>query len=95
MLANVVRVEGQRFNSKHGGELGPKVDAAWKAGAKQIVLDFAGVVTMDSLGLGALVMLARKRPKDTKIALRNLAPAVASTLAVARVQTLFELESSE
>lgn len=59
---------------------------------KHIVLDFGGVSYMDSMALGALLLLReRSMARSKTLTLADLQPKVRSLLALANVQKLFEI----
>lgn len=65
------------------------------AGFSSVVLDFARVSTIDAGGLGVLLGLREQAAgKGIRFALMNVTKGVSTVLAVARLDSVFELTSS-
>ena len=64
------------------------------SGASSVILDFAGVSTVDAGGLGVLLGLREQAAaKGIRFALMNLTKGVSMVLAVARLDSVFEITS--
>ena len=65
------------------------------AGVNSVILDFARVSTVDAGGLGVMLGLREHAAgKGIRFALMNVAKGVSTVLAVARLDSVFEITSS-
>ena len=65
------------------------------SGVNLVILDFAGVSTVDAGGLGVMLGLREQAAqKGIRFALMNLTKGVSMVLAVARLDSVFEITSS-
>ena len=90
MAVEVIRVTDRRFNHAVARPFAARMAAAWERGATLVALDFTEVVTMDSLGIAALVAAYRARPPGARIVLCGLNDYVRDVLEITQMFRFFD-----
>jgi anti-anti-sigma factor len=90
MVVQIVRLTCRRLNSRTGADLQALVSQAWIAGATTVWLDFAEVVHIDSLGIGALVGAYKQRPEKGRLVLCSVSTRIRGVLNLTRLSRIFE-----
>lgn len=86
----VVRVAGE-VDVYTAPELNDAINEAIESGARDVVVDLAGVDYMDSSGFGTLLGAAKRvKPKGGSISLVGCGEAIRRMLKVTRLDTTFE-----
>ena len=90
----IVEIEGQLIVSNRQ-ELKQRVLDEAEAGARKVVVDFAGTGYIDSAGLGVLVSLAKRlRELGGDIRLANLNDDLRTLFELTKLDTLFQISDS-
>ncbi len=96
MSAHIVQIQERRFNAAAARPFLEQMKLAWATGVRVVVLDFADVVSIDSLGISALVAAHRARPEGGRIVVCCLSEYVRNVLEITRMVHVFDVyESSE
>jgi anti-anti-sigma factor len=90
VLTLVVQVS--RLDAAAARDFKSGVEASWRTGITQVVLDLSAVEFVDSSGVGALLNVYRRLPQGTGSArLRGVRPGVQAVLELLRLHRLFEI----
>ena len=87
----VIHIQTRRLDGSTCLALKPLFAAAWKRGAKVVVLDMGNVLFVDSLGISALVAEQRRRPAGTRIVVSSLNDFVRDIFEVTQLFQLFDV----
>jgi anti-anti-sigma factor len=86
-----LRVEARRLDSSAAPLLRSLFETAWEAGATTVVLDLSEVVSLDSLGISALIAEQRRRPPGARIVLCAPSEYVRDVLDVTQLFRVFDI----
>ncbi len=86
-----LRVEARRLDSSAALLLRSLFESAWEAKATTVVLDLCEVVSIDSLGIAALIAEHRRRPPGARIALCAPSDYVREVLDVTQLFRVFDI----
>jgi anti-sigma B factor antagonist len=89
--ARTLAIESHRLESQTARQLVRDAEAAFRAGARNLVIDLAGVSFMDSLGISALVALLRRVPPGGRVALAALTPYALTLVRLTHLHDCFEI----
>ncbi len=96
MSVHIAQIQDRRFNAAAAKPFLDRMKLAWAPGVRVVVLDFAEVVSIDSLGISALVAAHRTRPEGGRIVVCCLNDYVRNVLEITRMVHVFDVyESSE
>lgn len=86
-----LRIEARRLDSSSALLLRSLLETAWEAEALTALLDLSEVVSIDSLGISALIAEQRRRPPGTCIALCAPSEYVREVLEVTQLFRVFDI----
>lgn len=86
-----LRVEARRLDSGAALLLRALLEAAWESKATAVVLDLSEVVSIDSLGISALIAEHRRRPPGARITLCAPSEYVRDVLEVTQLFRVFDI----
>lgn len=92
-LPTVVRIAalGTRLDARAAKALLAEGNAALTQGATAVVFDLTDIRMIDSLGIAALVSLATRAPKGTRLALCGLCENVEKLVTLTQLHDLFDV----
>lgn len=87
----VIRIRTRRLDGATCLQIRPLLSAAWKRGARTVVIDMSEVVFIDSLGISALISEQRRRPEATRIVVSALGDFVRDVFEVTQLFEIFDV----
>lgn len=83
----------ERLDANAAAAVKQQLDFDLPPGLKRAVVDLAGLKFIDSSGIGVLLSIYRKLPQEgSRVALRNVDPAVQSVIELLRLHRIFDIE---
>jgi anti-sigma B factor antagonist len=90
----VIRIRTRRLDGGTCLQIRPLLSAAWKRGARTVVIDLSDVVFIDSLGISALISEQRRRPEGARIVVSSLGDFVRDVFEVTQLFQIFDVFAS-
>lgn len=86
-----ITVAGARLDTAAGRALLRDTEAAFRAGARAVVIDLGPVGYMDSVGVSALAAVQRRAPAGARVVLAAMSPYVQTVARVTHLAAVFDV----
>jgi len=90
----VIRIQGSRLDATARSAVRQLAEDAWTRGAKVLALDLSSVAEIDSLGISALIAIARRLPPGGRVVCCGLSDYVRDIFEITQLFRVFDVFES-